>query len=156
MVRWCLPRGLGEVSGGSGLPAALAANLTGLVAKRRPGDGGDPLETSPDLLQMVAGEPEVSGAPVEVELDASEVAGAGEPLDPLGDLVGAGDLPAELVEGDGLAGGLTVAALSLESISNIFVPAMLWHSKVFLRSSTTLALMCTVPLMTPSVMVWTV
>ena len=90
---------------------------------------------------------------MEVELDASEVAGAGEPL---GDLVGAGDLPAELVEGDGLAGGLTVAALSPESISNIFVPAMLWHSKVFLRSSTTLALMWTVPLMTPSVMVWTV
>ena len=74
---------------------------------------------------MVAGEPEVSGAPVEVELDASVVAGAGEPLDPLGDLDGAGDLPAELVEGGGLAGGLTVAALSLESISNIFVPAML-------------------------------
>ena len=62
---------------------------------------------------------------MEVELDASVVAGAGEPLDPLGDLVGAGDLPAELVDGGGLAGGLTVAAFSPESISNIFVPAML-------------------------------
>ena len=55
-----MPRGLGEVSGGSGLPAALAAALTRFVGKRRSEDGGDTLETSPDLLQMVAGEPEVS------------------------------------------------------------------------------------------------
>ena len=104
------------------------------------------------------GEPEVSDAPVEVELDASEVTeGEGLAGGLTGDLAGAGDCSAEPVdEDDGLAGRLTVAAFSFESISNIFFPAMLWQSKVFLRSSTTLALMWTVPLMTPSVMVWTV
>ena len=98
---------------------------------------------------MVTGEPEVSGAPVKVETDAL---GVTEDL-----AAGAGDCSAELVAEDGgLAGGLMVAAFSFESISVIFLPAMLWQSKVFLRSSTTLALMWTVPLMTPSVMVWTV
>ena len=106
------------------------------------------MKTARDLLEMVTGEPKVSGAPVKVETDTFVVAG---------DLGGAGDCSAELVAEDGgLAGGLTVAAISCESISVIFLPAMLWQSKVFLRSSTTLALMCTVPLMTPSVMVWTV
>ena len=147
---WCLPRGFGECSGGQGTPRCLAA--------------------ANDLSQSVEvfrGEPEVSDAPVEVELDASEVTEARDPLDRLGDLDGVGDCSAELVaEGDGLAGGLpgdltgagdclaepevgddglsgwlTVAAFSFESISNIFFPAMLWQSKVFLRSSTTLALM---------------
>ena len=110
----------------------------------------------PRGLLEITGEPKVSGAPVKVETDTSVVAGACEPLDRLGDLGGAGDCSAELVaEGGGLAGGLTVAAISCESISVIFLPAMLWQSKVFLRSSTTLALMWMVPLMTPSVMVWT-
>ena len=77
------------------------------------------------LLEMVTGEPEVSGTPAKVETDTSEVAGAREPLDPVGDLDGAGELSAELVESGGLAGGLTVAALSPESISVIFLPAML-------------------------------
>ena len=95
-----------------------------------------------DLLELVTGEPEVSGAPVKVETDALAVAGTREPLDRLGDLDGAGDCSAELVAEDvGLAGGLTVAAFSFESISIIFLPAMLWQSKVFFRSSTTLALM---------------
>ena len=107
---------------------------------------------------MVTGEPEVSDAPVEVELDDSEVTeGDGLAGGLPGDLTGAGDCLAEPEVGDdGLSGWLTVAAFSFESISNIFFPAMLWKSKVFLRSSTTLALMWTVPLMTPSVMVWTV
>ena len=88
------------------------------------------------------GEPKVSEAPVEVELDASEVTEARDPLDRLGDLDGVGDCSAELVaEDDGLAGGLAVAAFSFKSISVIFLPAMLWQSNVFLRSSTTLALM---------------
>ena len=133
-------RGWGEWSGGSG-----------------PRDGEEPAGAPPDLQGMVTGEPEVFGAPAKVETDASVVTVARKPLDRLGDLGGAGDSSAELVaEGVGLAGGLTVAAFSFESISIIFLPAMLWQSKVFLRSSTTLALMWTVPLMTPSVMVWTV
>ena len=98
------------------------------------------MKTARDLLEMVTGEPKVSGAPVKVETDTSVVAGACEPLDRLGDLGGAGDCSAELVAEDGgLAGGLMVAAFSFESISVIFLPAMLWQSKVFLRSSTTLA-----------------
>ena len=95
-----------------------------------------------DLLEVVTGEPEVSGAPFKVETDTSVVAWTREPLDRLGDFDGAGDCSAELVAEDGgLAGGLTVAAISCESISIIFLPAMLWQSKVFFKSSTTLALM---------------
>ena len=144
-----MPRGLGEDNGGKCL-----------------------------LLELVTGEPEVFGAPVKVETDTSEVTGTCEAPDPLEILwepsekvwtvwtewsgnvwtvLTGGDASVELVaEGVGLAGGLTVAAFSFESISIIFLPAMLWQSKFFLRSSTTLALMWTVPLMTPSVMVWTV
>ena len=109
------------------------------------------MEDADDDLDLAAalGDPEVSGAPVET--DVLVVAEAREPLDRLEDFDGAGDCSAKLVaEGVGLAGGLTVAGISLESISVIFLPAMLWQSKVFLRSSTTLALMWTVPLMTPS------
>ena len=75
---------------------------------------------------MLTGEPEVSGAPVEVETDTSVVTEAREHLDLLGDLDGTGDCSAELVADDvGLAGGLTVVAISLQSISVIFLPAML-------------------------------
>ena len=123
----------------------------------RPGEGVEAVEDADGDHDPAAalGDPEVSGAPVET--DVLVVAEAREPLDRLEDFDGAGDCSAKLVaEGVGLAGGLTVAGISLESISVIFLPAMLWQSKVFLRSSTTLALMWTVPLMTPSVMVWTV
>ena len=63
----------------------------------------------------------VSDAPVEVELDTSEVAGDRECSGGLvGDLGEAGDCSAVLVaEDDGS-----------ESISVIFLPAMLWQSKV--------------------------
>ena len=81
------------------------------------------METPPGLLEIIAGEPEVSGAPVQVETDASVVTEAREHL---GDLDGTGDCSAELVADDGgLAGGLTVEVISLESISVIFLPAML-------------------------------
>lgn len=43
------------------------------------------------------GEPEVSEAPDEVEIDASEVTEVRELLEHLGDLTGAGDFSAELV-----------------------------------------------------------
>ena len=78
-----MPRGFGEDSGGSSL-------LT-------PGEGRDPEETPQGLLEMVNGEPEVSEAPDEVEIDASEVTEAHEPLEHLGELTGAGDFSAELV-----------------------------------------------------------
>ena len=78
-----MPRGLGEDSGGNSL-------LT-------PGEGREPIETSPGLLEMVTGGSEVSEAPNEVEIDASEVTEAREPLEHLGDLTGAGDFSAELV-----------------------------------------------------------
>ena len=78
-----MPRGLGEDSGGNSL-------LT-------PGDGRDPMETPPGLLEMVTGGSEVSEAPNEVEIDASEVTEAREPLEHLGDLTGAGDFSEELV-----------------------------------------------------------
>jgi len=55
------------------------------------------METSPGLLEMVTGEPEVSGAPDEVEIDAAEVTEGRETLEHLGDLTGAGDFSAELV-----------------------------------------------------------
>ena len=68
----------------------------------------------------------VSGAPVKVETDASVVAEAREPLDHPGDLVGAGDCSAgPEVEDDGLAGWLTVAVFSFESMSSNFFPATL-------------------------------
>ena len=78
-----MPRGFGEDSGGNSL-------LT-------PGEGGDPEETPQGLLEMVNGEPEVSEAPDEVEIDASEVTEVRELLEHLGDLTGAGDFSAELV-----------------------------------------------------------
>ena len=78
-----MPRGLGEDSGGNSL-------LT-------PGEGREPIETSPGLLEMVTGGSEVSEAPNEVEIDASEVTEAREPLEHLGDLTGAGDFSEELV-----------------------------------------------------------
>ena len=57
------------------------------------------METPPGLLEMVTGGSEVSEAPNEVEIDASEVTEAREPLQHLGDLTGAGDFSAELVAG---------------------------------------------------------
>ena len=80
-----MPRGLGEDRGGNSL-------LT-------PGVGRDPMETPPGLLEMVTGGygSEVSEAPNEVEIDASEVTEAREPLEHLGDLTGAGDFSVELV-----------------------------------------------------------
>ena len=113
---WCLPRGFGECSGGRGTPRCLAA-ANGVSQS----------------VEVFRGEPEVSDAPVEVELDASEVTeGDGLAGGLPGDLTGAGDCLAEPEVGDdGLSGWLTVAAFSFESISNIFFPAMLWKSKVF-------------------------
>ena len=100
---------MGEDSGGNGF--------------RTTGEGGDSVETPQGLLEMLTGEPEVSGAPVEVETDTSVVTEAREHLR---DLDGTGDCSAELVADDGgLAGGLTVVAISLQSISVIFLPAML-------------------------------
>ena len=78
-----MPRGLGEDRGGNGLSI--------------PGEGRDPMETPPGLLEMVTGGSEVSEAPNEVEIDASEVTEAREPLEHLGDFTGAGDFSAELV-----------------------------------------------------------
>ena len=46
---------------------------------------------------MVTGEPEVFGAPDEVEIDAVEVMEGSETLEHLGDLTGAGDFSVELV-----------------------------------------------------------
>ena len=43
------------------------------------------------------GEPEMSGAPDEVEIDAAEVTEARGTLEHLGELTGAGDFSAELV-----------------------------------------------------------
>ena len=99
---------------------------SGGIGFRTTGEGGDSVETPQGLLEMLTGEPEVSGAPVEVETDTSVVTEALEHLDLLGDLDGTGDCSAELVADDvGLAGGLTVEVISLESISVIFLPAML-------------------------------
>ena len=78
-----MPRGLGEDRGGNGLSI--------------PGEGRDPMETPPGLLEMVTGGSEVSEAPDEVEIDALEVSEACEPLEHLGDLTGAGDFSVELV-----------------------------------------------------------
>ena len=55
------------------------------------------METPPGLLELVNDGSEVSEAPNEVEIDASEVIEAREPLEHLGDLTGAGDFSAELV-----------------------------------------------------------
>ena len=60
-----MPRGLGEDSGGNSL-------LT-------PGEGRDPMETPPGLLEMVTGGSKVC-----------------EPLEHLGDFTGAGDFSVEL------------------------------------------------------------
>jgi len=79
-----LPRGLGEDNGGK--------NLLTSGECRDP----DPIETSLGLLEMVTGEPEVFGAPDEVEIDAVEVMEGSETLEHLGDLTGAGDFSAEL------------------------------------------------------------
>ena len=79
-----MPRGLGEDNGGK--------NLLTSGECRDP----DPIETSLGLLEMVTGEPEVFGAPDEVEIDAVEVMEGSETLEHLGDLTGAGDFSSEL------------------------------------------------------------